>query len=211
MAKHPRIRTFDRKTFSQIFSKKNPLKSDCWIQISELSVCELLAQSQTCLTRLLGLGTKLNLEISPKWDWWNEIAEISLWQVVRKLVRLPASERVARRLDDTVDKKRLNSCVLKHLFWRELRTKNIAKQIRKCFLRRAPNVAFSIFNSGPKILRSYFLHWLFPDFLSDFSHPFWTSGHRDLSPRGSLWVSWQTAGSFWITCKNVRKYIGLHM
>jgi len=29
-------------------------------------------------------------------------------------------ERVARRCDDTVGKKRLNSCVLKHLFWREL-------------------------------------------------------------------------------------------
>jgi len=30
------------------------------------------------------------------------------------------SECVARRCDDTVDKKRVNSCVLKHLFWREL-------------------------------------------------------------------------------------------
>jgi len=30
------------------------------------------------------------------------------------------SERIARRCDDTVDKKRVNSCVLKHLFWREL-------------------------------------------------------------------------------------------
>ena len=29
------------------------------------------------------------------------------------------SERVARRCDDTVDKKRVNSCVLKHLCWRE--------------------------------------------------------------------------------------------
>jgi len=29
-----------------------------------------------------------------------------------------ASERVVRRRDDTVDKKRANSCVLKHLFWR---------------------------------------------------------------------------------------------
>jgi len=29
------------------------------------------------------------------------------------------SERVARRCDDTVDKKRANSCVLKHLFGRE--------------------------------------------------------------------------------------------
>jgi len=26
------------------------------------------------------------------------------------------SERMARRCDDTVDKKRVNSCVLKHLF-----------------------------------------------------------------------------------------------
>jgi len=29
------------------------------------------------------------------------------------------SQRVTRRCDDTVDKKRVNSCVLKHLFWRE--------------------------------------------------------------------------------------------
>jgi len=30
------------------------------------------------------------------------------------------SERAARRCDDTVDKKQVNSCVLKHLFLREL-------------------------------------------------------------------------------------------
>jgi len=30
------------------------------------------------------------------------------------------SERMARRCDDTVDKKRVNSCVLQHLFWTEL-------------------------------------------------------------------------------------------
>ena len=29
------------------------------------------------------------------------------------------SERVARRCDDTVDRKWVHSCVLKHLFWRE--------------------------------------------------------------------------------------------
>jgi len=30
------------------------------------------------------------------------------------------SERVARRCDKTIDRERGNSCVLKHLFWREL-------------------------------------------------------------------------------------------
>jgi len=30
------------------------------------------------------------------------------------------SERVARRCDDCIAKKRVNSCALKHLFWREL-------------------------------------------------------------------------------------------
>ena len=30
------------------------------------------------------------------------------------------SERVAQHCDDTVDRKRVTSCVLKHLFWREL-------------------------------------------------------------------------------------------
>jgi len=30
------------------------------------------------------------------------------------------SERVTRRYDDTIDKKRVNHCVLKHLFRREL-------------------------------------------------------------------------------------------
>ena len=36
------------------------------------------------------------------------------------LVWKDTSEHVARRCDDTVDKKRVNSCVLKHLFWEEL-------------------------------------------------------------------------------------------
>jgi len=87
------------------------------------------------------------------------------------------SERVARRCDNTVDKKRLNSCVLEHLFWKSW----AFKKIRKCFLQRATNVTFSIFggwrrqkqialrafliniliriNSGSKILKSCFLHW----------------------------------------------------
>jgi len=47
------------------------------------------------------------------------------------------SERVARRCDDTVDKKRVNSCVLKHHFGGSWAYKNIAKKKRKCFLRRS--------------------------------------------------------------------------
>jgi len=51
------------------------------------------------------------------------------------------SERVARRCDYTVDKKRVNFWVLKHLFldgfWA---TKNIAKTSRKCSFQRAINV-----------------------------------------------------------------------
>jgi len=38
------------------------------------------------------------------------------------------SERVTRPCDDTVDKKRVNSCVLKFLFWREFSNQKIAKK-----------------------------------------------------------------------------------
>jgi len=44
------------------------------------------------------------------------------------------SERVLRRCDDTVDKKRVNSCVLKYLFGGSWVTKKIAKTPRKCCL-----------------------------------------------------------------------------
>jgi len=58
------------------------------------------------------------------------------------------SERVARRCDETFDKKLVNSCVLKHIFWRELSLvaiKKIAKKTWKCSLRRATNVTLSNF------------------------------------------------------------------
>ena len=57
------------------------------------------------------------------------------------------SERKARRCDVTVDKKRVNSCVLQHLFCKELSNKKIAKKPRQCFLRRAANVTFSKFRA----------------------------------------------------------------
>jgi len=97
------------------------------------------------------------------------------------------SERVAQSCDDTVDKKQVNSCVLKHFFGGSWVTKKIDKKPRKCFVRSATNVTFSKFrdwrhtqknhtprgfvkprvlinlliqiNSGPKILRSCFLQW----------------------------------------------------
>ena len=98
------------------------------------------------------------------------------------------SERVTRRCDDTVDKKHVNSCVLKHLLPGSWATKNIAKKTWKCSLWRATKVKFSWFcgwrrnkklrsarfsetvlravlinpliriDSRPKILRSYYLN-----------------------------------------------------
>jgi len=61
------------------------------------------------------------------------------------------SECIVRCWDDTVDKKRVNSCVLKDRFWREFSnfggswaTKNIAIQKNlKCSVQRATNVKFS--------------------------------------------------------------------
>jgi len=53
------------------------------------------------------------------------------------------SERVTRRCDGTVDKKRVNSCVLKYLFWRELSNQKNRQKSRTCFPRRATNVMFS--------------------------------------------------------------------
>ena len=56
------------------------------------------------------------------------------------------SECVARRCDDNVDKKRVNSCVLKKPhFGGGWATKKIAKKPWKCSLRRATNVTFSKF------------------------------------------------------------------
>jgi len=56
------------------------------------------------------------------------------------------SERVAQRCDYTVDKKRVNSCVLKHLFLEGVEQPKISpKKKRKCTLRRATNVTFSKF------------------------------------------------------------------
>jgi len=50
---------------------------------------------------------------------------------------------MARRFDDTVDKKRVNSCVQKHLFvGGSSSTQKIAKKSRKCSFRRATNVTF---------------------------------------------------------------------
>jgi hypothetical protein len=44
------------------------------------------------------------------------------------------STQMTRRCDDNVqsDKKRVNSCVLKYLFWRELSNQKIANKPRKC-------------------------------------------------------------------------------
>jgi len=42
------------------------------------------------------------------------------------------SERVTRRCDDTVDKKRVNSCVLKYLFRREFSNQKNRQKNRKC-------------------------------------------------------------------------------
>jgi len=52
------------------------------------------------------------------------------------------SERVARRCDDTVDQKRVKSCVLYKESWT---TKIIVKKTQKYFLRRATHVTFSKF------------------------------------------------------------------
>jgi len=56
------------------------------------------------------------------------------------------TERMARRCDDTVDKKRVNSCVLKHgfntSFGGSSATKKIAKKTRNCCLQRATNLTF---------------------------------------------------------------------
>ena len=55
-------------------------------------------------------------------------------------------ERVARRCDDTIDNKRVNSCVLKQLFLEGVEQSKISsKKTQKCSLRRATNVTFSKF------------------------------------------------------------------
>jgi len=55
------------------------------------------------------------------------------------------SERVTRRCDDTIDKKRVNSCVLKYLFWREFNNQKFAQKSRKYFLQRGTMSRFQNF------------------------------------------------------------------
>ena len=72
------------------------------------------------------------------------------------------SERVARRCDDTVDKKRVNSCVLKHLFgegW-SWATKNIAQKPKNAFsdallMSRFQNFAADAANKKPRFARFF--------------------------------------------------------
>ena len=53
------------------------------------------------------------------------------------------SQSVARRCDDTVDTKRVNSCVLKTpILGGSWATKKIAKRTQKCSLQRTTNVNF---------------------------------------------------------------------
>jgi len=73
---------------------------------------------------------------------------IYVWGVNSKVTKqsdhyvwMDMSERVVRRCHDTVDKKQVNSCVLKHLFLETVEQPKIPpKKNRKCFLRRATNV-----------------------------------------------------------------------
>ena len=86
---------------------------------------------------------------------------------------------MTRRCDDTVNKGRVNSCVLKHLFFGgSSATKKMAQNPQKCAIQRATNARFSKFrrwrhkknrsfwineliriDSEPKILKGCFLHW----------------------------------------------------
>jgi len=83
------------------------------------------------------------------------------------------SIRMARRCDDTVDKKRGNSCILRHLFVEGVQQPNNRSKPWKSSLRRVTNVTISkfrgwqckkqqrivIFRPKTQILRSRFLHW----------------------------------------------------
>jgi len=98
------------------------------------------------------------------------------------LVWKDTSERVARRLDDTIDKKRVNSCVLKHLFLEGVEQPKISAKKpgnalcdallmshfqkfaadaakRKTALRAVLINELIRINLGLKIPRTYFLHW----------------------------------------------------
>jgi len=98
------------------------------------------------------------------------------------------SERVARRCDDTVDKKRVNSCVLKHLFLEGVELSKISPKTpgnalsdallmarfqnfaadatkqncapRETVLRAVLINSLIWINSGPNILKSCLLHCL---------------------------------------------------
>jgi len=112
------------------------------------------------------------------------------------------SERVARRCFYTVDKKRVNSCVLKHLFLEGVEQpktspKNLgnahsdallmsrfAADAAKIKNKKRAVLIYELIrnNSGPNILRSCFLHWPNPD------AKIWLDTHKLLDPEACL--SW---------------------
>ena len=68
------------------------------------------------------------------------------------------SERVARCCDDTVDKKRVKSCVLKQLFSEGVEQPKISSKTRKCSLRRATIVTFWKFLGWRRQKRAVFFY-----------------------------------------------------
>jgi len=133
------------------------------------------------------------------------------------------SERVARRCDYTVDKKRVNSCVLKHLFLEGVEQPKISPKTPgnalsdALLMSRFQNFAADAatkkprsarffetvlravlinelirINSGPNILRSYFLHWAQHSSVSSKLKSVRTNLHKNLCVRTNESRFWET-------------------
>jgi len=138
--------------------------------ITKVSVNKPFVKSQQSLLQsCLCVGCRLNSDKHSQYFVWQD-----------------TSERVARRCHDTVDRKRVNSCVLKHRFFEGVeQSKKYPKKPGNAFsdallmsrfqiswltpqknktafetaLREAWINSLIRINLGPKILTSCFIHW----------------------------------------------------
>jgi len=140
----------------------------CQIKPLEIQIAQHHFNSKTVYKKQRTAGgmphpKPTDLDMTKHWDYF-------VWK--------DTSERVARRCDYTVDTKRVGSCVLKHLFLEGVEQPKISPKTPRNALSNAQLITrFQIFvfkktalcevliyqliriNSGPKILRSCFLHW----------------------------------------------------
>jgi len=71
---YPRIRTFDRKKFHGLFSKKKPLKSDSWTQIHEMKLRSSSSAEKNFADEITWITSKMKQDLKI-WPFSNSLLE----------------------------------------------------------------------------------------------------------------------------------------